>query len=382
MSKVAFVNTLKVPSGEASVNRMLSLAKGLVENGDEVDILSSAVHSKEYKKCNIDGVQIYNLGKSTSIMGLAHSLIKIARKIRAEHYDYVAANTGSAILIWSLFFICKIYKAKLIHGISEFPFVLMSSNRINKILAPIQIHILYKLFDAVYIMTNPLLEYCTPLLRKSCRIIQIPMTVDPSRFNITKQSDSRFGRYIAYCGNMSGNKDGVENLISAFGRVANEIPDVSLVLIGGTNTPERFDELKQMVVASGYRNIIFYGRASRDEMPSLLKNAEVLALARPSSLQSLGGFPTKLGEYLATGNPAIVTAVGDIPLFLNEENSFIVEPDNNEVFGNAIKYAILNPQEATKRGLKGLELVKTVFDYRVQSKRLHDFLNDYSQKAE
>lgn len=374
MSKIAFVNTLKVPSGEASVNRMLSLAKGLVENGNTVDILSSAVHSKENKRCNLSDVQIFNFGESSSFYGLMLSLKRIAKQIHKGKYDYVVAITSSSILIWSLFFICKAIHSKFARDLSEFPFPMMKTGLINKIHTKLLTHTIYKLFDAVFIMTNPLIKFYTPLLKKKCRVIHLPMTVDTDRFNIPKQENTKFGRYVAYCGNMSGNKDGVENLIHSFGLISHEMVDVSLVLIGGTNTPERYEELKAMVKDYGYKNIIFYGRASRDEMPQLLKNAEVLALARPSSLQALGGFPTKLGEYLSTGNPVVITAVGDIPTYLTEENSYIVEPDNNQKFSDALKMALSDSKEAHNRGEKGRELALKVFDFRVQSKRLSAFL--------
>ena len=63
-------------------------------------------------------------------------------------------------------------------------------------------------------------------------------------------------------------------------------------------------------------SIVFTGIVSAADIPQILKNAAVLALDRPDSLQAQCGFPTKLGEYLLTENPVIVTKVGDIPLFL------------------------------------------------------------------
>lgn len=374
MSKIAFVNTLKVPSGEASVNRILSLAKGLVECGDEVHILSSAVHSKEYRECQIDGITVHNYGLNVSGYGLFQSLRNIVKKIGNERYDYVVVESSSSILIWSLFFTCKRYGCKYSREVSEFPFVMMRTGLFAKIHAWINVHTIYKLFDAIFIMTTPLVKFFQPLTRRNCRILHLPMTVDTERFNITRNDTGKWGRYVAYCGDMSGNKDGVENLIHSFGKISANHPDVKLLLIGGASTLERIDELKKLVEDNGYDNIIFYGRVSRDQMPQLLKNAEVLALARPSSLQSTGGFPTKLGEYLSTGNVVVVTAVGDIPEYLNEHNSYIVAPDDNDKFSEALNMALSNREESQRRGENGKRLADTVFNFRVQSRRLHDFI--------
>ena len=66
-----------------------------------------------------------------------------------------------------------------------------------------------------------------------------------------------------------------------------------------------------------------------NEVPQLLMDSEVLALDRPNSIQAQCGFPTKLGEYLLTGNPVVVTKVGDIPLFLEDGVSALLAEKRN-----------------------------------------------------
>ena len=150
--------------------------------------------------------------------------------------------------------------------------------------------------------------------------------------------------------------------------------NINLLLIGGSTTPEDLVRIKEFAKDKGDGRIIFYGKASREEIPDLLVNANALALARPSSLQSTGGFPTKLGEYLATSNPVVVTAVGDIPRFLNEENSFVVEPDNNKAFAEKLVKIFNNYSAAQEIGRKGREVAEKNFNYKVQAPRIHDFI--------
>ena len=51
-------------------------------------------------------------------------------------------------------------------------------------------------------------------------------------------------------------------------------------------------------------------------------------MARPDSRQARGGFPTKLGEYLATGKPVCVTKVGEITVYLEDNvSAFLAEPE-------------------------------------------------------
>lgn len=379
--KLLLVNTLPVPSGQASVNRILSLGKGLVENGDQVTILSSA-HSDDTEFHEINGIQCANLSSEKSrIAGLMESLFKILKYVRCNkaNIDALWVVSNSPLLIWPLWLSCRCNKVKYIMEKSEFPFVLMKSGIIAKLWGKFYVNTIYKLFDGMIIMTQPLLEYFKNLVRKDCSLIKVPMTVDMTRFDNVPSNNS-YGNYAAYCGNMSGNKDGVLNLIEAFSYVEPKHPDFKLLMIGGTNEPSEFEKIKNRVVELGLKNVIFTGRVSRDEIPVLLSNAKILCLARPSSLQSTGGFPTKLGEYLTTGHPVAVTAVGEIPGYLNESNSFIVEPDNNEKFGNRINEILSDYEHASAIGLEGRKVALANFNYKVQADRLHKFLVELTNK--
>lgn len=367
--KIAIVNTLPIPSGEASVNRILSYTKGLVRLGNKVDILSSGKSTPP--NGIIDGVSYHCFGH----LGYLKALYSILKSIRINNYDVVILVSNSLLLIYPLAIMCKLLKINLLQEKSEFPFVLLKKGILNKLFAQLYVNTTYKLFDGMIIMTRPLMDYFRTKVRRSCQIFEMPMTVDTERFSMEKK-ESKFGEYIAYCGDMAGNKDGVMNLIKAFNIASHTIPNVKLLLIGGSSSKEDFDKIIEYANSINKDRVIFYGRADRNEIPQLLINAKILALARPSSLQSNGGFPTKLGEYLSTGNPVIVTNVGDIPNYLNEKNAFTIEPDDNNAFANAIISVCSDYDYAVKIGAKGKLLAITVFSAEVQAKRLNIFLSN------
>lgn len=372
---IALVNTIAVPSGAASVNRILSYTKGMIELGDVIEILSSG--KSEEKEGELQGLRYYNLGKGKGFFDQCIALARILTRIRRNKYDVVILVTNSLLLIYPIFILCKIYQIKLLQEKSEFPFVLMKKGFFAKCWAWYYTTTTYKLFDGLIVMTKPLIEYFGKKVRKGCRMIEVPMTVDFDRFSIKRNESKEYGDYIAYCGNMAGNKDGVMNLIEAFDIASKKIKDIKLLLIGGSTVPEDLIKLEEYAKDKGEGRIIFYGRASRDEIPRLLVNAKALALARPSSLQSTGGFPTKLGEYLATSNPVAVTAVGDIPRYLNNSNSFIVEPDNNQAFAEKLVAIFDNYPYAQEIGQRGRKVAEYNFDYKVQAPRIHDFLQGF-----
>ena len=365
--KIAVINTLPIPSGEASVNRILSYAKELRLLGYDITLVSTAC--ADTKTGLVSDVPFYNVGTRT----LFGSLCKLFFTLKQKQFEIVIVVTSSLLLVLSLWFFSIFLHYKLVNEKSEYPFPLMKKGLLRRLYALYYVNITYRLFDGMIVMTKPLMEYYKNKVRKKCKMMYMPMTVDTERFNIVPVPNA-MGDYLAYCGNMSNSKDGIVNLINSFVMVELQHPDVKLLLIGGTNDESYLNSLKQKVADLGLKNVVFYGKVSRDEMPSLLLNAKALLLARPSSLQATGGFPTKLGEYLATGKPVVVTAVGDIPLYLNRTNSYIVQPDDNELFAAAINEILDNYDKALEVGKEGKKLADTVFNAKVQTDRLDKYL--------
>ena len=194
------------------------------------------------------------------------------------------------------------------------------------------------------------------------------MTVDMQRFNINIEREN----LITYIGNKSYYKDGVEILVKSFLIIANFYPDWKLIIIGDSGNDNM---IKQLAINAGLeKRIILMGNVHRDKVPELLCRSKILALARPNNLQAEGGFPTKLGEYLSTGNLVIVTAVGDIPLYLKDnESALIAQPGDIESFADKIKYAIENYENLNNVRKSGYNVCVKNFDSKLQGLRLSEF---------
>lgn len=233
-----------------------------------------------------------------------------------------------------------------------------------------------KKVSGVVVISSALKDYfidngCTPE-----KVHVVNMIVDSVRFRyVEKQAVEP---YIAYCGTASNTKDGVDQLIKSFAIVLRNHPYYKLLIIGPTPSKrQRFDNLELVKTLKIEDKVVFTGMVSSTDIPQLLKNAEILALDRPDNLQAQFGFPTKLGEYLLTGNPVVLTRVGDIPLFLTDkENALITEPDNPSAFAEKICWAIDNPTESKLIGAKGKLTAEMFFDYRKETKKIIHFLND------
>ena len=384
--KIAIITTMPFPSGEASVNRIMSYSKGLAELGENVTVFSTNVGNIEYQ--NIDGYRYKSLRRKYANplldkISLFLALLSLLRKIcvQSKCFDRLILISNSFVLILPLYLICKIKNIPFLREKSEFPFNLKTNSSVKLFFARIYNKFIFRLCDGLIIMTNPLNDYFADKVKKSCRRIVMPMTVDNTRFQNVEVKNI-YGDYIAYCGDIGGNKDGVESLINSFSLIEDDCPDLTLLLIGDSKEIDAFENLKKLVERLSVKNIVFTGRVDRDIIPELLCNAKVLVLARPNSLQSAGGFPTKLGEYLSTGNPVLVTAVGEIPFYLKDnENAFLVEPDNNRAFAEKLFFILNNYEMAKEVAKKGQKLSETTFNYKYQSKRLQEFLiNEFNEK--
>lgn len=375
---LVIITAIPFPFGLAGTNRIISYSKGLVELGNKVTVLTSNFHENGLND-QYDGICFKGFRKRHKLNGLNKIDLPFAviRQISylfrtAREYDAVLVVSNSLILILLTYLVCKIRQLKLIQEKSEFPFVLNRKGLLRRWYAQLYVNNVYYLFDGMIIMTYPLFEYFKDKTKRGCRKIIVPMTVEPERF-INANVNKTLGDYIAYCGYMGGNKDGVVNLINAFSILEKKYDQIKLLLIGTAEDSELL-ELKKIVCDLNVKNIVFYGSVARHEMPPLLCGAKVLALARPSSLQSTGGFPTKLGEYLATGKPVVVTKVADIPRYLEDgENAYLVEPDDNSAFAEKLGFVLSHYEDALQTAQKGKELTNTVFNYKIQSRRIQDF---------
>jgi glycosyltransferase involved in cell wall biosynthesis len=232
-------------------------------------------------------------------------------------------------------------------------------------------------YDGLALMTKTLYSHYGSFKGNLPKLLHLPMTVNLERFETIEQteiSEKLIKPYITFIGVMNNKKDGVNILIEAFACIADEFPDLVLYLFGPYNydTTRHLEQIKNLEM----QNRIFYkGEVASIEVPSILKKARLLTLPRPDSKQAQGGFPTKLGEYLASGTPVCATTVGELPMYLKDEESvFFAKPGDTDSFVNALQRALRNPELAIKIGIEGKKVAQTYFNKDIQSKLLYDFL--------
>lgn len=229
--------------------------------------------------------------------------------------------------------------------------------------------------DGLFVISTALKQTYIDRGVDPCKIKIVNMIVDPVRFDGLHRQDDE--KTIVYCGHGANNKDGVDQLIKAFAIVSKTHPEYTLRIIGPA--PKRKDSSGniELVEQMGLtEKVEFTGRKAPEQVPQLLKNASILALNRPDSIQAQNGFPTKLGEYLLTENPVCVSNVGDIPLFLQDkETAFVAEHDNIDDFASHLLWAIEHPIEAAEIGKRGAQVALVNFNPMTEAKKMLKVMN-------
>jgi len=87
-------------------------------------------------------------------------------------------------------------------------------------------------------------------------------------------------------------------------------------------------------------------------------------------------FPTKLGEYLATGRPVITSPVGSAGSYLLSGPSAVLCPSGDvSAYADALERIIQDPLWADKTGRLGRRVAEEHFDFRTHAVVLRDFFD-------
>lgn len=374
----------------AYANRMRGLFENMTDYDVEIDILVTGgvrnikefwIHKKTLYPANINihyaSLPYYiRILKKRKKIDIIENLIlnKQSYLQQKNKYNYLWISIGLSMETYKkVILMAQKKQIGILQEMSEFPNLMMNKGQYQKYLSDILPKI-----DLLFLMTKGLIEFYKDQNRKA-KIFHIPMTVDFKRFNDINRSNNN-KKVISYIGLMNNKKDGVDILIKAFALVSQQEPNIILRLIGPKIPVSDYQKQQELIEQYDIKKKVNYiGEINRDNVPVHLVNSDILVLARPVSVQAKFGFPTKLGEYLATKNPVVVTKVGDIPDYLVDcKNAFLAEPDSVESFAEKLLFAVKNHEQAKSVGENGFLTANKHFNASSQAEKIIDILNQNS----
>lgn len=376
------ISTGLYPDHHAAAIRQSVLLKGLVEHGHSVRFLVlNPQHWNGQKTIDYHGVKFEEINSYTGgnkflkhynyLKAVSKTKKILKKEAQQKNLDGLIVFSVMSIHTIPIYYLIKKAKSfgiKVFHERTELPYAF----EMNKRMQDIYLKKMVPLFDGIFVISNKLVEYMqqfNPAIKKLVTV------VDLNFFQTTKPKPYSFP-YVGYCGTIGGDKDGVPILIEAFAKIEKKFPDLKLVLVGDNSKKNVIAETIDAIEKFGIKDkVVFTGLIDREMMPVILCHAEILVVSKPDNVMNSGNFPIKIGEYLATGVPIVVTSVGEIPLFVKDgETGFLSAPNSADAFAAKMEEALSDKPRAIAAGKKGQQVALENFDYKKVSANMSDYM--------
>ena len=387
-------NEFGFPYGSGASSRVYAYAKGLQANGARVRVLclepsdAAGAPVNTQARGTYRGIEFeYTYGRTSRPASRAwRGVLKAAKwwRFLAAARRWAAGGRADAMIVYtrSISWLvaarlaCWSTGALYIHEDCELPFVYDSPSVGTSLQRWLYEQVLFKGFDGCLAISSYLADYCRRRLRPAARVLLVPILVDVDEAGPDGTPGSDAGDHVVYVGYATHPE--VLDLVRGFAEVAGAHPELRLRVIGGSNRPHLlpalWDLARRLDVAE---RIELVGAVKRDELPALLRAARVLVLPRPDAEFSRAGLPTKLGEYLATGRPVVVSAVGDIPSYLQDGvDAYLYEAGDLPAFAARLGHVLDHPAEAALVGRQGRVTAGERFDPATHGARIIAFVEE------
>jgi glycosyltransferase involved in cell wall biosynthesis len=356
---------------EPFLNKPGLTVSNMIINANEYEIDSGevAIEKLKYNYKNIFSIGYYLYNASKYIIKRYNK--KVLNVI--YHYDYPSIED---ILFLK---IAKMLGYKIVYDISE------NIEHYDKSTGSLQMKFknytsrkllkqLYKNGSMCVVISTSMVDFCKTICNNRIPVIHLPISVDVeyvNAFKNTKKSKCGQNKVQIFYGGSFGVKDGFEYLLKGFELACEQNTAIEMILTGKVSK-EMDGKVQLLIEFSKYKERIrFLGYLSATEYFIAMANADILCMCRINNEYANYGFPFKLGEYLASGNAIIATSIGDVPLYItNNENALLIEPESEHQICDAILLLAQDSLLRLKLGNKAHETALKYFSSHKISKLL------------
>ncbi|MFW5803823.1 MAG: glycosyltransferase [bacterium] len=395
---IIVVSIYSFPLGLAPTNRILAYSKGLVANGVNVcvfmpfptdqyssknrlpnkgifDSINYCYSTKRYKS-KFKIVRAFSiLSGYRKISGYLNTWRKIKKYHKENPVSSIIISTDYIPTLYLFGLLAKRINVKSIFIFDEYPTPVRHKLK-DKV--PKWKEVLYKKalknISGYVSISIKLKDYFNSLALKDSLVLST--ITDTSRYENNEKTDKSKKEYVCYMGNMELSKDNVDNIIKAFGLICKKYPELEFHLYG---TPIKATKniLVQLIKELNLTQRVFFkGKIPFNKVPVVLKNAKILVSSQPDTFRASGGFPTKLGEYLASGTPSLITDVGENSKYVrNEKHLFFANPNDPHGYANRLVFILDNYDYALNIAKNGKFFIYNNYSHIKQGKLLLDFIN-------
>lgn len=211
-------------------------------------------------------------------------------------------------------------------------------------------------------------------------VLKVPVLVDCEEWR-SRRSNST-GTYVLLSAAI-GYEETIRFCVDAMQELWSQRLDCRLCLTGVDESDPAAQWLVQLIAERGLGSRVhLLGYLSRTAYRDWVEGSAALLAPLFDDVRSCARFPTKIGEYLASGRPVVASRVGEVAELLEHEvSAYLVEPGDIGGYAAAIREVLEEPQAAATVGAAGRRVAETSLDYRVHGACLHAFLSCLLQSA-
>lgn len=225
-----------------------------------------------------------------------------------------------------------------------------------------------KLREAEFVAT--ISEYNREFIRTECedtgRVELVHCGVDTELFSFRERNSHRRLLCVARLESTKGQVD----LLHAFARARQDVPDLTLDLVGDGADRGRLERLRDELGLGA--EVRFHGALRTDQVRALLDETDMFvlpSLRHPSG--RMDGIPVALMEAMASGLAVVATRLSGIPeLVIHEETGLLVTPESPDELAAAICRLVRDHDLAARLARAARERVCRHFDLATEGNRL------------
>ena len=350
--ELIFFTSNPYPEGLASTNRIKSYAKELAKKKSVLLLTFSPSISPSYFRftSGIDeNVRYKYLRPSdpkhkTFISKVAYRIITYLNIVYGFLFKYktkcVLCYIHDIKYIKLLYLISKIKGFKIYNDITETyeTYFGNEKSRFQHIQS-------VRYFDGLIVMTEGIKKYFSNHNRN---IFVLPMCVDIDRFS---RIDGKIRPYFFYCSGGVFERDGLLDALNGFILFSQKHSGYVFKIAGPINLNDSYHKKVKEIIDSS-SDIEYLGEIKSSNIPRLMANSMGL-LITPHHDYITKGFPTKIGEYLASGRPVICSNIPSLTEVLSEEFVYMVNSNSPKEISEALETIISSPEQASLVGKRG-----------------------------
>lgn len=379
--KIGIICSYPIPMGMAATTRIFAYSKSLAQNNDvTVASMICRPDSKDATDGVFHNVKFTYLNKAVRsnnqfrrIANFAKSFLRLPSFLSHEQFDYIIVSSDHLYLLGYIALINIILRKKLIFIFDEFPIPIRKKLK-NQLPAWKQFSykIILKGYDGYISMTKTLLEFYQKIHYNPGVIVS--SITDTTRFDRSDSETLFCEKFnITYTGNMELAKDNIDNILRAIALLSDK-RNFHLYLYGRPSETD-LKKIKDTIAENALEEFVTLSAVSYNEIPAILAKSSILVSSQPDTKRAMGGFPTKLGEYLMAGKPVLLTRVGEIDQYFKDHiHVYFANPDDPKDFALKLEYIMDNYTQALTVANAGRQLIIDNYSHISAGEKIISFL--------